>query len=99
MALATFRRVATMRDRNLGPRNMPTKRTLARLRVMAAAAAVLLLCVRANAAAPQPEPPHDGAHDFDFLIGDWQVHLRRLPDRLRGPPTWTEEPRHRPPQQ
>jgi hypothetical protein len=69
---------------------MPTKHTLARLRVMAAAAAVLLLCLRANAAAPQSEPPRDGAHDFDFVIGDWKVHLRRLPDRLVGSTTWIE---------
>ena len=67
---------------------MPTKHTLARFQVMAAA--MLLLCPRGNAAAPQPEPPHDGAHDFDFLMGDWKVHLRRLPDRLVGSTTWIE---------
>ena len=33
---------------------------------------------------------HDGAHDFDFLIGDWKVHVRRLPDRLNGSNTWDE---------
>jgi hypothetical protein len=31
---------------------------------------------------------HDGAHDFDFLIGNWKVHVRRLPDRLNGSNTW-----------
>ena len=31
---------------------------------------------------------HDGAHDFDFLIGDWKAHVRRLPDRLVGSTTW-----------
>jgi hypothetical protein len=31
---------------------------------------------------------HDGAHDFDFLIGDWKVHVRRLPDRLNGSDKW-----------
>jgi hypothetical protein len=31
---------------------------------------------------------HDGAHDFDFLIGNWKAHVRRLPDRLNGSDTW-----------
>src|SRR5215813_3588286 len=33
---------------------------------------------------------HDGAHDFDFLIGDWKAHVRRLPERLVGSTTWVE---------
>lgn len=32
----------------------------------------------------------DGAHDFDFLIGNWKAHVRRLPDRLNGSNTWVE---------
>ena len=36
------------------------------------------------------DPAHDGAHDFDFLIGDWTAHLRRLPDRLVGSNRWIE---------
>ena len=32
--------------------------------------------------------PHDGAHDFDFLIGDWKAHVRRLPERLVGSKAW-----------
>jgi hypothetical protein len=35
-------------------------------------------------------PQHDGAHDFDFIIGDWKAHVRRLPDRLNGSHTWVE---------
>jgi hypothetical protein len=65
-----------------------TKHTLVGLQVTAAL--TLLLCIRGHAAAPQPEPPHDGAHDFDFVIGDWKAHLRRLPDRLTGSTTWIE---------
>jgi hypothetical protein len=38
----------------------------------------------------QPAPPRDGAHDFDFLIGNWKAHVRRLPDRLVGSNTWIE---------
>jgi hypothetical protein len=32
----------------------------------------------------------NGAHDFDFLIGDWKAHVRRLPDRLNGSNVWVE---------
>ena len=32
----------------------------------------------------------DGSHDFDFLIGDWKAHVRRLPDRLVGSHRWIE---------
>jgi hypothetical protein len=41
----------------------------------------------------EPAPPaaqRDGAHDFDFLIGDWKAHVRRLPDRLIGSTQWIE---------
>jgi hypothetical protein len=37
-----------------------------------------------------PAPAHDRAHDFDFLIGNWKAHVRRLPDRLVGSTTWIE---------
>lgn len=33
---------------------------------------------------------HDGTHDFDFIIGDWKAHVRRLPDRLNGSHSWVE---------
>jgi hypothetical protein len=36
------------------------------------------------------DPHRDGAHDFDFLIGDWKAHVRRLPDRLVGSTDWIE---------
>ena len=36
------------------------------------------------------DPNRDGAHDFDFLIGDWKAHVRRLPDRLVGSNDWIE---------
>jgi hypothetical protein len=35
-------------------------------------------------------PQRDGSHDFDFLIGDWKAHVRRLPDRLNGSMHWDE---------
>jgi hypothetical protein len=43
-----------------------------------------------SAASPETSPLRDGAHDFDFLIGDWKAHVRRLPDRLVGSSTWLE---------
>jgi hypothetical protein len=33
---------------------------------------------------PTPSPTRDGSHDFDFVIGNWKAHVRRLPDRLVG---------------
>ena len=39
---------------------------------------------------PANLPQRDGSHDFDFLIGDWKAHVRRLPDRLNHSNTWVE---------
>jgi hypothetical protein len=32
----------------------------------------------------------DGARDFDFLLGHWKVHNRRLRERLKGSTGWDE---------
>jgi hypothetical protein len=32
----------------------------------------------------------DGQHDFDFEVGRWNIHLKRLKDRLAGSTTWVE---------
>ncbi|HZI47975.1 MAG TPA: hypothetical protein VFD75_09255, partial [Pyrinomonadaceae bacterium] len=32
----------------------------------------------------------DGSHDFDFEIGKWNTHLRRLVKPLTGSTTWVE---------
>ena len=32
----------------------------------------------------------DGQHDFDFEIGTWKTHLRRLLHPLSGSTTWVE---------
>jgi hypothetical protein len=63
--------------------------------------AVLLLCgmaLVAPAAAGQTsqapgvaqESARDGRHDFDFEIGDWATHLKRLQRPLSGSTTWVE---------
>lgn len=33
---------------------------------------------------------HDGQHDFDFEIGSWKIHLKRLDRRLVGSTNWVE---------
>jgi len=52
--------------------------------------ALLAPSIASNAAAQERAAPHDGAHDFDFLIGNWKAHVRRLPDRLVGSTRWVE---------
>jgi hypothetical protein len=32
----------------------------------------------------------DGQHDFDFLVGTWKFHLKRLKRRLAGSTEWVE---------
>src|SRR3954463_4179283 len=40
----------------------------------------------------QANPPkeRDGQHDFDFEIGTWKTHLKRLLHPLTGSQTWVE---------
>jgi hypothetical protein len=53
--------------------------------------ATLVAPVRAQTAEnPANLPQRDGSHDFDFLIGDWKAHVRRLPDRLNNSNAWVE---------
>ena len=44
----------------------------------------------APAAAPATQTEHDGAHDFDWDIGTWKTHQRRLLHPLTGSTTWVE---------
>lgn len=43
-----------------------------------------------SAANPANLPQRDGSHDFDFVIGNWKAHVRRLPDRLNNSNVWVE---------
>ncbi len=49
--------------------------------------AVLALALGPAGAETQPR---DGSHDFDFEIGSWKTHLRRLQHPLTGSTTWLE---------
>ena len=51
---------------------------------------VSLLVPSATRADAPAAAAHDGAHDFDFLIGDWKAHLRKLLHPLTGSTTWIE---------
>lgn len=56
---------------------------------------VLHSSVATRAQANQGEPPastadRDGQHDFDFEIGTWKTHLKRLAHPLSGSNQWIE---------
>jgi hypothetical protein len=66
----------------------PSRRNVIATALVAGAGATLVASAEAasasasESAATTVDPTHDGAHDFDFLIGDWKAHVRRLPERL-----------------
>ena len=65
-----------------------SKVTFLALIVIGALAPVLSLAQTASN--PANLPQRDGSHDFDFLIGNWKAHVRRLPDRLNNSNVWVE---------
>jgi hypothetical protein len=52
--------------------------------------AALFAALALAAAAPAFAQPRDGSHDFDFLIGNWKAHLKRMEKPLSGSVTWIE---------
>ena len=66
--------------------------------IMSAAVFIYICEVHAISGFPNPQvsaegstaTQRDGSHDFDFLIGDWKAHVRRLPERLKGSNVWVE---------
>ena len=70
---------------------------------MTNACSLVLLCVLFSAShaltAQQNSPSHsaqhnsvqrDGQHDFDFELGTWKIHLKRLKKPLTGSSEWIE---------
>jgi hypothetical protein len=54
-------------------------------------ATLVAVAVQAQTTAnPSQLPQRDGSHDFDFVIGDWKAHVKRLPDRLNNSNVWVE---------
>ena len=51
-------------------------------------AAALLICSFTPALADAP--PRDGSRDFDFEVGTWKTHVKRLVHPLTGSTTWVE---------
>ena len=39
---------------------------------------------------PTTTGPRDGQHDFDFEVGSWKIHLKRLEHPLAGSSTWID---------
>ena len=63
------------------------------LLVLAAMGCALSLgpaAAQSTAAPPAAVAARDGAHDFDWEIGEWNTHLRRLRGPLTGSGTWVE---------
>ncbi len=62
--------------------------------VCAAGVLVPLSCIFAqqgNATAEQNASKyHDGQHDFDFELGSWKIHLKKLEHPLTGSNKWIE---------
>ena len=50
----------------------------------------LLVSPALLSAATPVATPADGSHDFDFEIGTWKTHVRRLVRPLTGSTTWVE---------
>ena len=44
----------------------------------------------AKSQAQKPAAQRDGQHDFDFELGTWKIHLKRLVHPLTGSNTWVE---------
>jgi hypothetical protein len=44
----------------------------------------------AKTSVPSTPSKHDGQHDFDFEVGTWKIHLKRLDHRLVGSTNWVE---------
>jgi hypothetical protein len=60
--------------------------------LMLCTAGLLLHPASAHSQSPatQPAAQRDGQHDFDFELGSWKIHLKRLLHPLTGSNAWVE---------
>jgi len=68
---------------------MPGRRVIG-LAAIVAGAMALGHWTDAPADTEQAATVHDGQHDFDFLLGSWKIHLKRLRHPLTGSNEWVE---------
>jgi hypothetical protein len=61
-----------------------------RLAIGGVCAGLMLFGVAGAASAQSPASDRTGGHDFDFSIGAWRTHIRRLTHPLTGSHTWTQ---------
>jgi len=64
--------------------------TCALVSSLALVVTLTLVAQSSKSAAPAAAERRDGQHDFDFEIGSWKIHLKRLQQRLAGSRTWDE---------
>ena len=55
-----------------------------------AASLLLAMSLLASSGRAQPSAAPNGAHDFDFEIGNWKTHISRLRRPLSGDTVWLE---------
>jgi hypothetical protein len=58
--------------------------------IMKFAQLIGIAILAAVAATAQAEGPHDGQHDFDFNIGTWKSHIKRIQDPFSGSGQYVE---------
>ncbi|MGH9441886.1 MAG: DUF1579 family protein [Thermoanaerobaculia bacterium] len=63
-------------------------------RILPLAAVLIFAWLASPTSAETNEPAaaaeRDGQHDFDFDLGSWKIHLKRLADRMAGSHTWVD---------
>src|SRR5690349_20581427 len=71
-----------------GTLTMTTRHRIASRRL--SSALLLALLAAPSLGAPAPAKARDGLHDFDFNVGTFKTHIRRLPQQLAHSTAWIE---------